>query len=122
MKIKKFSELTDVPIFTLHYYEKIGLLRNIKRDKSGHREFTDDELTWINFIKWLKDTDMSLENIQQYADLREKGDSTAKQRMNILEKHAAIVKMKIAEQTQNLHKLEDKIKYYENILQNNALT
>ena len=39
MNIKQFSEKTGLSSHTIRYYEKIGLLRNIARNASGHRSF-----------------------------------------------------------------------------------
>ena len=85
MNIKRFAELVGVSAYTLRYYEKVGLLRNIKRDSSGHRFYTQNDVEWVRFIVRLKDTGMDLEGIKHYADLREVGDSTLQQRRQLLE-------------------------------------
>lgn len=36
MNIKKFSEATKLTAYTVRYYEKMGLLKNISRNSSGH--------------------------------------------------------------------------------------
>ena len=40
MKIAEVSELLDISADTLRYYERIGLIPKIHRDKSGNREHT----------------------------------------------------------------------------------
>ncbi|QTG90716.1 MerR family DNA-binding transcriptional regulator, partial [Vibrio furnissii] len=40
MNIKAFSELTGLSAYTLRYYEKIGLLKNVQRTPSGRRVYT----------------------------------------------------------------------------------
>lgn len=117
MNIQKFSEITDISSHTIRYYEKIGLLRNISRNSSGHRWFTEKDIIWIEFIKRLKDTGMPLDNVLKYADLRDEGDSTSELRMQILEGHAVMLEEKIAEEQYHLKKLKEKIKHYSKIIE-----
>ena len=116
MNIQKFAAITDISPHTIRYYEKLGLLRNISRHANGHRWFTEKDIIWVEFIKRLKDTGMPLENILTYADLRDKGDSTAKQRMQILKEHAVMLKQKIAKEEHHLKILNKKIKNYTSII------
>ncbi|MFT6925224.1 MAG: DNA-binding transcriptional MerR regulator [Psychromonas sp.] len=117
MNIKKFSERTNISAYTIRYYEKIGLLKNISRNASDHRYFTEKDIIWIEFIKRLKDTGMALDNIRKYADLRDQGASTSQLRMQILQQHALILESKIAEQQFHLTKLKDKIEHYGQIIE-----
>ena len=116
MNIQKFSKLTNVSAHTIRYYEKIGLLKNIGRNESGHRSFTSKDIDWISFVKRLKDMGMPLNNIQQYADLREKGKSTSELRKQLLENHVLVVEEKIAIEFQHLQKIKEKIDYYNEII------
>lgn len=116
MNIKEFSAKTGISSHTIRYYEKIGLLRDIPRNVSGHRSFSDTDLVWIEFIKRLKETGMPLDNIRQYADLRAEGDSTSKSRMQLLQEHSVMLEDKIALEQAHLHKLKEKIEHYHKIL------
>lgn len=44
---------------------KIGLLQHVQRNSSGHRDYTNKDLQWIEFVNRLKDTGMPLAEIQQ---------------------------------------------------------
>jgi len=116
MNIQKFSKRTGIPAHTIRYYEKIGIFRNVNRNNSGHRFFTDNDIAWAEFIKRLKDTGMPLDKIHEYADLREKGEHTSGRRMALLINHANFLEEKIALEKGNLKKLKEKIKYYENLM------
>ncbi|CCK77667.1 MAG: MerR family transcriptional regulator [Oleispira antarctica] len=122
MNIKQFSELVDVSAYTLRYYEKIGLLKNIIRNSSGHRYFTQKDVEWIKFVKRLKDTGMSLETIGDYADLRHQGQSTSGLRMRLLEEHTELLKDKIDIETLHLNKLKEKIEYYKKVIESETIT
>lgn len=112
MNIQKFSDLTGVSAHTLRYYEKIGLLRNIGRNKSGHRDYSETDLQWVGFIQRLKETGMALKDIQRYADLRAQGDKTADSRMDLLVNHADILEQRIRQESDHLEKLKQKIAFY----------
>lgn len=113
MNITTFSNIVGVSAYTLRYYEKIGLLKNIHRSTSGHRFYTQNDVEWVGFIVRLKNTGMDLERIQQYADLRELGDRTLQQRKDLLEQHRIKLKSNIESQLTHLTALEEKIVFYE---------
>jgi DNA-binding transcriptional MerR regulator len=116
MNIKKFAEITHISSHTIRYYEKIGLLKNVSRNASGHRWFTEKDIIWIEFIKRLKDTAMPLDNIRQYTDLRDEGDSTSELRMQILQQHAVMLEEKITEEQLHLKMLKNKIEHYRKLI------
>ena len=116
MNIKQFSKLTDISSHTIRYYEKIGLLKNVSRNASGHRWFTEKDLIWFEFIKRLKDTGMPLGNIRQYADLRDAGASTSELRMQMLQQHAVMLETKIADEQFHLKMLKEKIEHYRKVI------
>ncbi len=106
MNIKKISQLTGLSAHTLRFYEKIGLLLNIERDSKGHRDYSEKDRIWIEFIKRLKATNMPLDEIKRFAELRSRGDVTINERLKILEEHQA----RVQEQMDNLLIHQKKIK------------
>lgn len=117
MNIQKFAEITKISAHTIRYYEKIGLLKHVSRNASGHRCFSETDIAWLEFVKHLKNTGMPLDNIRKYAELRDKGMSTSALRMQILEEHAVMLEEKIAVEMQHLQKLQEKIAYYSKVLE-----
>jgi DNA-binding transcriptional MerR regulator len=116
MNIKQFSKLSGVSSYTIRYYEKLGLLRFIQRNANGHRDFNNDDLMWVEFIKRLKDTAMPLKDIQVYAKLRDEGDTTQQRRMDMLKQHALQLEEKINSEKDSLQKLKLKIAHYEKLI------
>ena len=112
MNMKEFSKLVGLSSYTLRYYEKIGLLQDVQRNTSGHRDYTNKDLLWVQFVNRLKDTGMPLVQIQQYATLRAQGAGTALARQTLLEQHKDNLKAHIKLQQQHLAMLEDKINLY----------
>ncbi len=109
--IGEFSLITGISIYTLRYYEKEGLIIP-ERKRNGRRLYSDNDITWIQFIKRLKDTGMPIKKIQKYAQLRAQGDSTLEERMEMLIKHRGILKKEIDAMQEHLTNLDDKISYY----------
>jgi DNA-binding transcriptional MerR regulator len=116
MNIKEFSKISGISAYTLRYYEKIGIFQEISRNDSGHRDFSENDILWAEFINRLKETGMPLEQIKKYAVLRKQGEHTAGARMKLLINHATALKKKISEEKQHLKKICEKIEYYEKIL------
>jgi len=116
MNIKDFSKLSGISSHTIRYYEKLGLLRSIQRNDSGYRDFSNDDLIWIEFVKRLKDTAMPLKDIQTYARLRFEGDTTQQLRMDLLKKHAVQLEEKINSEKDHLKKLKLKIAHYKKLI------
>lgn len=118
MNIKVFSKISGISAHTLRYYEKIGIFQEINRNHSGHRNFSENDILWAEFINRLKETGMPLEQIKKYAVLRKQGEQTAGARMELLINHATALKKRISDEQQHLKKISEKIEYYEKILIN----
>lgn len=114
MKIGRLSELTGLSIDTLRYYEKIGLIDPPFR-KGGQRLYDPDAVRWIDFLKALKATGMSLDDMKRYALLRRKGNATAANRRIMLETQHALVLKRIEELKACAALLDYKISNYHEI-------
>ena len=116
--IKQASETTGLSASNIRYYEKEGLIKNLARNEVGERIFTDAEIDWILFLKKLRDMDVPIAKMREYANLREQGNRTATARKKILEEHRKIMFEKIVLINEQIKLLDDKIIYYET-LENN---
>ncbi|VXC95090.1 MerR family transcriptional regulator [Pseudomonas sp. 9Ag] len=112
MSVQQFAARTGLSAHTLRYYEKIGLLRQVARDASGFRVYGPRDLEWVGFILRLKETNMALDDIIRYADLRELGDSTLEARQTLLEAHAAKLQERLQRDREHLDALHKKIELY----------
>jgi len=110
--IGEFSKLSGISIDTLRYYEKEKLIV-VERDSSGRRKYTDSDIQWIAFIKRLKETGMPIKQIRRYAILRYQGDSTLRERLEMLKEHRRYVVAQKESWEANLKHLDEKMKTYE---------
>lgn len=113
MKISEVSKKYEIPVDTLRYYEKIGLLPNVKKNESGIRNYSEDDCKWVDFIKCMRGAGLPLEVLNQYITLFQQGDSTIEARKNILaEQRDRLSEKRDAIQT-TIEKLDHKIEIYE---------
>lgn len=113
--IQQVASMTGLSTHTLRYYEKIGLIKNVQRDQTGYRQYTDFDLAWIQFLIRLRVTGMPMLKMKQFSDLRQKGDSTITARKELLEEHYKDVLGKIEELELNSQRIEEKIAHYKKL-------
>jgi DNA-binding transcriptional MerR regulator len=102
--IQSMAERCGLTAHTLRYYERIGLIRPIQRAENGHRRYSAEDEAWIGFLNRLRATGMSIRQMQQYAELRKRGNATASARRKILEEHKRSIEAEI-ESLQECHSL-----------------
>lgn len=54
ISISEVAEKMNLTIPTLRYYDNLGLLPNLKKNKAGNRIFTDEDIEVIRIIQYLK--------------------------------------------------------------------
>ncbi|EHY9331641.1 MerR family transcriptional regulator [Listeria innocua] len=113
--IGAFSKEVGLSIDTLRYYEKEKLILP-KRNEINRRIYDSSDITWINFLKKLKQTGMPIKDIKEYAKLRYLGDQTIEQRMTLLYKQYDILVEKREEIELYTQFLLNKIDIYKEML------
>lgn len=117
MTIREIAAKTNMSTDTLRYYERIGLLPPVPRNAVGIRNYDEYFVNFINFIKKLKASGMSLEHIIDYIRLAEMGDATIQERKKLLAEVREMLLDKI-NSLQLVAELADyQLRNYENLLQ-----
>ncbi len=117
MTIREIAAKTNMSTDTLRYYERIGLLPPVPRNAAGIRNYDEYFINFINFIKKLKASGMSLEHIIDYIRLAEMGDATIQERKKLLAEARETLLDKI-NSLQLVAELADyQLRNYENLLQ-----
>ena len=70
MWISEAAQQAGVNVQTLRYYERRGLLPKPPRRGSGYREFPDDAVRIVRFIKKSQDLGFSLDEVEELLRLR----------------------------------------------------
>lgn len=117
MTIREIAAKTNMSTDTLRYYERIGLLPPVPRNAAGIRNYDEYFVNFINFIKKLKASGISLEHIIDYIRLAEMGDATIQERKKLLAEARETLLDKI-NSLQLFAELADyQLRNYENLLQ-----
>lgn len=110
--IGQISEMFNIPVSTLRYYDKEGLFPNMKRE-SNIRKFDDSEIETLRIIECLKKSGMEIKDIRRYMELCSKGSSTYADRKALFEKQRESVEGEIARLEKTLNMLKFKCWYYD---------
>lgn len=112
----QMAEQTGVSIDTLRYYEREGLLQSVVRNASGHRRYSKDDVLWVEVLRCLRATGMTMEQLRNYCDLGAQGDHTLPARLELLLEHKKIVLEQIDAMQQSLVLVDHKIEFYTDAL------
>lgn len=116
MNISEVAEMFKMTPATIRYYEKEGLIPPITRNASGTRDFQEEDLNWVEFIKRMRDSGLSIESLAKYSELYQRGESTFVERKNILidEYQKLLEKQKLINGT--VERLKQKLDNYDHMI------
>lgn len=116
MTIAEVSKQYNISADTLRYYERIGLIPPVNRNKNGIRDYTDEDCKWVDFIKCMRSAGLPIEVLIEYVTLFRQGNSTIETRKEILIEQRGILEEKINFMTATLERLNYKIDNYDTII------
>jgi DNA-binding transcriptional MerR regulator len=113
MKIAEVSEQYDLSTDTLRYYERVGLIPPVNRNRSGVRDYNDLDLRRVEFIKCMRSAGLPVEVLIEYVRLVQQGDKTIEARKEILIEQRKLLMERMSEMQKTLDILNHKIEVYE---------
>lgn len=116
MKIAEVSKRYGVSTDTLRYYERIGLLRHVPRNKSGIRDYDEASCNAVEFVKCMRDAGMTIESLVEYMELIERGEETAEARKELLMRQSEEIRRRIDDLERALQRLQFKIDHYDDVM------
>ena len=84
MTIAEVSKKYEMSPDTLRYYERIGLIPQVPRNKSGIRDYDENSCRWIELMKCMHKAGVQIEALIEYVSLFQQGDSTVNARKMLL--------------------------------------
>lgn len=114
MNIAEVSKQYGLTADTLRYYERIGLLPAVARNKSGNRDYSEVDCERIEFIKCMREAGLSIEVLSKYMHLFLEGDSTLKEREELLIAERDRLQARLEHMQSTLERLNRKITAYQN--------
>ncbi|WP_419726471.1 MerR family transcriptional regulator [Terrisporobacter petrolearius] len=113
MTITEVSKKYGLSADTLRYYERVGLIPTVNRNKSGIRDYTQEDCNWVEFIKCMRGAGLPIEVLIDYVTMFQQGDSTIDERKALLIDQRRALAEKIEEMNKTLERLDYKIDLYE---------
>ncbi len=104
--IGQVSEMFHLPVSTLRYYDKEGLLPNIER-VSGIRKFGEREIEALRVIECLKKSGLEIKQIKQFMQWCTEGSATYPKRKELFETQ----KKQVEEEIERLNKVLDMLRF-----------
>ena len=89
MKIGELASRVGVSAKTVRYYESIGLLDEPERTASGYRDYTDEAVDRLEFIRDAQASGLTLTEITSVLELKNAGDSSCEHTRELLQRHLA---------------------------------
>lgn len=110
--IGQISEMFDLPVSTLRYYDREGLFPDMER-KSGIRRFSEREVDTLRAIECLKASGLEIREIKLFLQLCSEGSATYAQRRQMFEKRREAVEEELRQLQKTLDMLKYKCWYYD---------
>lgn len=112
--IKEVAEKMDISEHTLRFWAKSGFFPFLTRNDNNVRMFSENDLNWVRIVKCLRSVGTQTKDVKRYVDLCIIGDSTIKERYQII----LDTKTKALEQMDELKKQLELLDYKENFYKN----
>jgi len=106
MRIGELAQRLNLNPRTLRYYESIGLLAEPERTHSGYRDYSDDDLERVQFVKSAQRLGLSLDEIKEILAFKDRGELPCDYVLTVIEREAEDLNRRIREMKQ----LRDELK------------
>ena len=87
MKIGELADQVAVSTKTIRYYESIGLLAEPARTPAGYRDYDDDAVERLRFVRDAQATGLSLTEISSVLELKDAGSSSCRHTADLVDRH-----------------------------------
>ncbi len=104
--IGQVSEMLGLPISTLRYYDKEGLLPGLRRS-SGIRRFSDRDIEALRMIAYLKRTGLGIDSIREFMAWDDESMECFGKRLQLLQRQQKA----LAEEMERLQGAMDMLTY-----------
>ena len=91
MNIGEAAKLSNLTVKTVRYYANIGLVRPLKNNSTGYRDFSDDDLAKLQFVAKARKFNFSIQECEELLSLySDKNRSSKEVKVLTLEKISEI--------------------------------
>ena len=97
MRIGKVAEQVGITVEAIRFYEKQGLIELPRRNESGYRDYPEDIVQHVSFIKRTKELGFSLKEIKELMSLQHTPGTTCGEVKEQAEAKIADIDRKVAD-------------------------
>ncbi|QIL50042.1 MerR family transcriptional regulator [Weissella coleopterorum] len=115
--IGQISKQFQIPVSTLRYYDKKGLLPFASRNQKNERVFSEDSIKYLHVIHCLKEIGLSISQIKLFIDLCMQGDETLQARLGYIQAQKVQLQAQIENLERQMHFIDWKEQYYQTAVQ-----
>jgi len=121
MTVSEVSKEFELSQDTLRYYERVGMIPRVNRTKSGLRDYTKEDRSWVELAKCMRSAGLPVEVMIEYLKLTQQGDETIPARHELLlEQREHLLEQKAAIEI-TIDRLNYKIEHYEKAIETGVL-
>lgn len=113
--IKEVSQKFSLPASTLRYYEKVGLLENVRRDANGQRVYGEEHLERLDSIICFKNGGLPIAQICEFYQYDGDLENHIDDIVTLVEDHEAHLRTSIAQLQKELVHIHQKVDFYNGI-------
>lgn len=117
--IGQVSEMFDIPVSTLRYYDREGLFPGLERN-SGIRRFGEREVEALRVIECLKKTGLDIKSIRRFMEWCSEGSATYPQRLELFRSQLALLDEEIKRLNKTRCMVRFKCWYYEKAMKDGS--
>ena len=120
--IREISEMFELPLYTLRYYESEGLLPEVPKSSSGQRIYSDEHVERLKCINCFKRTGMTIPQLRKFFIYEADEAAHIDKIISLLKDQEQIVNEKLIQLQKDSAHVHHKVEYYSEIkhaLENN---
>ena len=95
--IGQLASAAEIPAATIRYYEKIGLLASPSRSGSNYRQYGNDDLDRLTFVRRARDIGFTIDQVRSLLSFSDQQNGDCCTVTALTENHLAAVEQKIAD-------------------------
>ena len=122
MTIKEVCEKYNVTADTLRYYERVGVIPEVRRTAGGIRDYSEEDIKWVETAICFRSARMPIDLLIEYVRLYRKGDQTLRDRLELLIEAKKRILDERKKYDDALAKLDYKISKYDEAVKTGVLS
>ena len=113
LRIGELARLSGRSTHTIRWYEAQSLMPGAARDAAGRRRFNQAHVEWLELLERLRQSGMSIRQMQAYARQAARGKATLGVRQAMLREHRERVRAQMDELQAALALIDRKVALYD---------